>query len=129
MKSKSKLSFTINRAKWRSGGEDDNMTGHGVTELQNKEGYRCCLGFACLAAGFKVDDILRHGEPGSIGDGVLKGKKSVLINEEGGNSTFSTEAISINDCMGYTREAREERLIRLGKKHQVEIKFKGKYVI
>lgn len=125
---KPKLSFTINRPKWRSGGSGVNQSGKGITLLENESGYRCCLGFACLAAGFTRKDIEDHSEPGFIKLKRPPNPKKQLLIDSTGNSPFSNHAIEINDDTELTREQREEQLIKLGKQYNIQIKFKGSYV-
>lgn len=45
---KKEYKVVIDRSKWRTGFRSvDNATGLGPTALQNRDGYRCCLGFVC----------------------------------------------------------------------------------
>ena len=56
--------ITIDRSKWRRGG--DTQEDAGETCLLNNEGFMCCLGFIALAEGFDEDEILCAGEPSDM---------------------------------------------------------------
>lgn len=57
--------LTIDRSKWRKGGENFDHV-QGLTKLLNKEGYMCCLGFDALASGIPREVILGRDTPADI---------------------------------------------------------------
>lgn len=104
-----KGTLTINRSKWRTGGQSKkNRTGKGFTELLNTQGYMCCLGFECLRNGLTTDDILQIGSPE---DANNKTKSGLYDKNKRGNTTFANDAIEINDDEN-TTPREKEKLIR-----------------
>ena len=121
-KQKKKLEFTVKLSKWICGGSsvEANGLGEGQTALLNKEGYKCCLGFACGQLGFK-GRLLEEAEPDDLGriiPGLTKRGDDCVI-----NTAFSDKAIIINDDTHTTVEEKQKRLISLGKKHKIKINF------
>lgn len=132
MKKKPVLSFTVKLSKWRCGGHSafaDNKLGIGATFLINPEGYKCCLGFACQAAGFRgrLTDIanpshLKREVKGLSIRNHLKRSHNPLVSDFF-NTEFTNDAIRINDDPSTTIEHKQQKLIELGKQHNIEIKF------
>jgi hypothetical protein len=61
--------LTIERAKWRRGGDTNAaIDAHGPTLLHNQRGLMCCLGFDALACGVPLAVITGIGEPSDIPD-------------------------------------------------------------
>ena len=58
------MNFTIDRSKWRCGGDDGK--GWGETQLLNEEGFMCCLGQCSLQSGLSEEEIYRLGEPAFV---------------------------------------------------------------
>jgi hypothetical protein len=114
-----KIKVTIDRSKWRTGGIYDSATGRGATKLLNNEGYMCCLGFCCKAAGCSDEDIMNVISPAGV----------YRLNFGGSSlrdSRFDCNAMKINDS-NLTREVKEQRLLELFKDSSFEIEFTGEY--
>lgn len=127
---KPKLTFTIDRSKWRCGGDKAKYSkGSGSTNLLNNDGYKCCLGFACLAAGLKEKDILGFGSPRCVLWKIPEAESKIihLADNPFTDSTFSRGAMRINDDPGLNAQEREEQLIQLGRTMQIDISFTGEY--
>ncbi len=120
MKKKPVLKFTVKLSQWRCGGEGRFRLGQGNTLLLSKSGRKCCLGFACLAAGAKR--IFRFTDPEET-DTILPGLTGEDKNGHIRNTAFSTAAIGINDDPDLTLSERKKRLKALGAKHNIQIKF------
>lgn len=106
----------IDRSKWRTGDNGPHKTGSGDTELLNKEGFMCCLGFECLRLQLSEQDILDVGEPCDIKDESERW-------EEEHTSDFAEAAIDINDDSKSTLEEKEKKLIPLFKSEGINISF------
>lgn len=128
MSNLSKFSFTVNRATWRCGDYGINQKGLGVTKLRNQLGYQCCLGFACIAIGFDELDIEGYNTPFGFGEITNNNRDlSYLVTEQQLNSDFTNAAMDINDDDLINDKEREQRLIALGRMHNIEINFIGEY--
>lgn len=115
----------INREKWRYGGDvnDDIL---GFTQLLNTKGKMCCLGFRCHQLGIPLKALKGKATPGNLSNNW---DIPDLIDKRGFNSVLTGAAISINDNAFISNEDREKRLIELFAKHDIIVKFKGKYWI
>jgi len=126
MKKKPILSFTVDTKKWRCGSFAifaDNALGEGTTELLNKEGYKCCLGFACQQAGYKgkLREIMT---PGGLKQPIEGLSYRSDLDNKITHTEFTVHAMRINDSTVTTVEEKKAALIALGKKHNIEVKFK-----
>lgn len=130
-----KTTFTIDRSKWRCGGNIE-PRGKGPTQMLNQEGYMCCLGQIGRQLGCPDDQMLEYGVPCECGayfeyedewgdwhdewkfppewKGILDGK-------------FVSEAIAINDSEEPTDTQRERSLERLAEQYGLRIDFIGDY--
>jgi hypothetical protein len=118
--------FTISRSTWRSGDDGIHKHGNGLTLLQNKEGYCCCLGQIAKQIGFVEKDIAYRGEPCLI----PKLQPCILTRlddyDDGDyyyNSKFSDELMAINDDRYIDIIERERQIIEKAKEFKVTIKF------
>lgn len=117
----------IDRSKWRTGGESPSKTGKGYTQLLNKQGFMCCLGFRCNQMGIPKKDLLGNHIPEH-----LKGLYDIpdLIEEDEGkwsDTAFTQEAININDDESITSTEREKSIKEHFATIGVTVKFVGKY--
>jgi hypothetical protein len=114
----------IDRSKWRTGGGSKHATGQGDTELQNTEGYMCCLGFVCKSHKTKTKGI---SSPGFVGRKIplLTSKRDSWEGYE--NTELSKDAMTINDDYGTTRQEKESKLKKLFK-GKLKLVFKGRSV-
>jgi len=77
-KRRRKMKFTIDRSKWRCGGDvrleksNDNRRGQGFTQLMNDLGFMCCLGQIsvqlCESKGLPIYPIIGEGKPEDVGN-------------------------------------------------------------
>jgi hypothetical protein len=126
-----KTKVTIDRAKWRCGGEcGDFANGKGQTKLLNHEGYMCCLGFITAAANPELN-ILEKGEPDDLKTTVPELTCLSLdfaFSSRGWlNTNLTVAAIAINDSETLTAQEREEQLLELFKNSLYELEFVGEY--
>lgn len=120
--------FVIDRSQWRCGGTNDSGCGFGPTSLLNDHGFMCCLGQIARQLGWGCENIKGCGCPSDV---ILSGKKvnkKILLSGFEEDSEFANVAMTINDDPKITQRTREKRLIALGKKHGLQIKFIGKAV-
>jgi hypothetical protein len=137
-----KIKVTIDRSKWRTGGNYPSATGTGLlTRLLNDEGSMCCLGFCCKAAGCSDKDIRymttpadiyrRNPDYSSLGSTVSFLLFDTFCSEKDGyswvkDSSLVYSAVQINDGT-LPRESKEQRLLELFKDSSFEIEFTGEY--
>lgn len=119
----------IDRSKWRRGGSSNDIL-HGNTQLLNKQGFMCCLGFFCNQSKIPKKAILNVGTPEEI-DIKYRGLIPELVGLDKGfttNSNLAYSAIDINDVDGYHIDTeREIQLIELFKRHNISVKFINEY--
>ena len=118
--------LVIDRSKWARGGEG------GDAALLNRRGNMCCLGFACIAAGFNWDEIF-VADPASLPlnptdlDNFWVSRLVLYDNDEFGDilnhTDLASEAIDINDNINLPEETREAKLIQLFKNRDIELEF------
>lgn len=113
----------IDRDKWRTGNNFHNKTGEGTTQLLNKEGYMCCLGFRCKQMGIPKKDLIHKLSPFSLKD---KWDIPDLL-DKNGITIFCNVAITINDSYYQNRIDREKDLIKSFATKNIIVEFKGKY--
>lgn len=122
--------FTIDRSKWRSGGGlgSLNAIGLGGTSLLNPEGFSCCLGLIAKQCGLLDMHILNKGIPSHIEEQKIEetiSLKPFVVKQPHGpvNTTFSKEAIRINDDLTLNLPEREKKLKELFLKHDIKLVF------
>jgi len=113
----------IDRTKWRTGCFNETRTGLGTTQLLNKEGFMCCLGFRCLQMGIPKQHLMDVSMPCNLSDNWTIPD---LLNLDGYNSDFCDRATNINDNSSST-ESKEVDLIDLFSEKGITVEFKGKY--
>lgn len=123
MSQKQKDYLVINRAKWRTGGDDHPATGKGDTQLLNKQGYMCCLGFRCNQMDVPRKLLLEEGTPGCIRGWDIPD----LIDEDGYNTEFSQIAMELNDSSDMSRITRERKIKAHFKTIGITVEFVGDY--
>lgn len=129
--STAKTKIVIDRSKWRTGARNRNVaTGHGDTLLRNDEGYMCCLGFICRAAGIP-DNKLNIGEPGDIyihdsySQRIEVPDIAVCTDGRYGQTDYADAAIMINDNEEYSLQEKEARLQKVFAPSCYELEFVG----
>lgn len=114
--------FTVQLSKWRCGGNTGAYRlGEGETQLENLEGFACCLGFASKQLGPPGIEIICKAAPHLLNQtiaGLSIDEHSVRV-----PTAFSIGAMKINDDIYTTVEEKQELLIDLGKEHNIEINF------
>lgn len=129
--------LTIDRSKWRTGGNNEHQTGRGETLLLNEFGHMCCLGFYCLQSGIYENRLKGAAAPYNL-DYVLKDNDvdmrlvlSGFEDEDGDyileNTKFTDEAIAINDKQDIDSETREHQITEHFARFGVEVVFVGEY--
>lgn len=122
-----KIKVTIDRSKWRTGCFREGIaTGQGYTKLLNKEGFMCCLGFVCEAAGVHSDDLLQVENPYELGVDVPE-LTEWLHGHVYDDSELSLSAIEINDDPDLRASEKEQKLLELFKDSPYELEFVGEY--
>jgi hypothetical protein len=137
---KRKIKVTIDRSKWRTGLNSTNQTGEGRTELLNKEGYMCCLGFCMAASKVAKKNLLDASAPsGCLNQFAIDPNKAMrssgvrALTEKSPtspifkNSEFAFDAMKINDSVRSTPKQKEEAILELFKDSVFDIKFTGEY--
>jgi hypothetical protein len=129
-----KIKVVIDRAKWRTGRNSENATGSGYTQLLNQEGYMCCLGFCCKAAGVESKDLLDVHTPErlsrvrkiDISNTGLTGPSN-FGSDNLVNSRLARDAMHINDHSCSTPALKEQQILEVFKNSNFEIEFTGEY--
>lgn len=134
-----KIKVVIDRAKWRTGQNGFNATGEGKTMLLNPDGYMCCLGFCCKAAGVPDAGLIDRPRPDAVSESLkekLSGMSVLLeplaatINTPNFHlkcSSFAWDAMEINDCEDTKPEEKEQQILEFFKNSNFDIEFTGKY--
>lgn len=99
--------FTIVEKKWARGGKN------GASRLENEDGFRCCLGFLCLAAGAK--SVEGFAMPGGLSKKNPKIRRELptLVLENGETSKSAWEIARINDNRSISDSKRKLQLAPL----------------
>jgi len=121
----------IDRSKWRTGSEKPSATGKGPTLLLNDEGFMCCLGFFCINKGLTRQLIRGTGEPSDIPMCIDKLVDVINYDDDSpdfSNTSFTLDAMEINDADTISREEREKKLTELFSKEGITLEFVGEYV-
>lgn len=125
----SKIPVIIDRARWRSGDNGQYMTGAGNTELLNKAGCMCCLGFIASTVCPNLC-ILSVSDPSMVGASIPELNKPVPCSDgsvDYVHTPLADKAIEINDDPGLPTLDREELLTELFKDSMYTLVFAGKY--
>jgi hypothetical protein len=122
MPKKYKATFTVDRAKWVSGG-DEHAVGKGKSALVNKNGFRCCLGFVANQCGVRLKDMLNVPMPYFINKPTTR----MLEVFPEGNYALQDKAAEINDSRSPVK-TRERKLVKLFARYGYLLNFKGKCV-
>lgn len=118
----------IDRSKWRTGEGSFSETGKGDTQLLNKQGFMCCLGFRCNQMGIPKKDLLNKGTPEALAD-LYNIADLIEGDEDGwGNTKFAKEAVHLNDSIRLTSKEREKAIEEHFATIDITVQFKGKYV-
>ena len=107
--------------------ERDNwLRGEGASYLRDHDGRMCCIGFACLAAGMKEEDIVGHmmviSDCLEMGD-VPEVLKATLMEDNGSASEEADELYVTNDNRSISDSQRETMLKDYGKAAGIEFEF------
>lgn len=118
------MKVIVDRTRWYRGQGGD------ASRLQRQsDGRKCCLGFACLSAGFIEKEILDIGTPEEIADGNSDLMKRFCSLEHVESSNFwknqlvVTKMVNVNDLIGIDDESREAQLIALGAQIDIQFEF------
>lgn len=115
------LTVRVDRKKW--------MRGRGAWwgKLLDRNGFRCCIGFACKAAGASDNGIFDTSVVALLRDAVRKSLRgSPIVHRKNDCQTpWLGRAYGINDAETITDAEREAKLIALGLENGVEFIFEG----
>ena len=126
------MKLVIDRKTWRRGPQDEQIKLDDPTALLCKDGAKCCLGFYALQCGLTKEQIYGIGEPGQIpmneDDADSYWLKLVKFYDDDytsglANTSLAAEAMDINDDPNLTEEEREQKLIKIFSKKDIEVKF------
>lgn len=130
------MKFTVNRSKWRCGSNGEHSHGEGDTELLNKEGFQCCLGFVCEQLGVPRENLLGVDLPCNAPSVYTHEQvDEILLSEQkhfDESETFTTyadlesHAVAINDSL-LPRKEKEAKLISLFAVFGHKLEFIGEY--
>jgi len=115
----------INRSKWRTGDHGENATGKGMTQLINKQGYKCCLGFIAQQAGPR-QALTDKCEPNGCQRPIV-GLTCIDEYNDFDNSELANDAMSVNDDEDTTPRQKEKKLRTLFKDSPYQLVFEGEY--
>lgn len=117
----------IDRSKWICESPSPDRCDLGTIALRNTKGYRCCLGFACEAAGLPRESLIGNSNPystNSVIEGLtipVPGTAAVM------DTLLAAKAIIINDDPEKTQPTKEKELRELFKSFGYQLVFKGSY--
>jgi hypothetical protein len=103
--------LVLDYSKWRCGGDGENKLGEGPVALCNSLGFMCCLGQWSLQIGADENAIMDKGEPQEAS--IVNPLLTIYDGECLHASTFSSEAIGINDDDTTTPEYKINKLREL----------------
>lgn len=118
-------SFTIDRSEWVTGRNLDERKN--PSQLLNFNKKKCCVGFACLAAGLSEEEI--DGVEAPMGTWKVKGLSGFDKLGNWKHEGIAPEIYLVNDDSGLTDQEREEDVRDLFAKIGVEVKFVGEYSV
>jgi hypothetical protein len=125
--------LVIDRSKWRTGASGNSNTGVGSTSLLNDQGYMCCLGFFCLSAGLKENDVRGAGTPrDAIFDHNINLMPIAESNSDDDDGIyidthFCDGAVNINDSETIDSKTREIEIKNHFATVGIEVEFIGEY--
>jgi len=121
------MKFTIDRSKWRCGGNGlTTKRGLSGTELQNSAGFMCCLGQVSVQLG--CTNIVGIGEPCDIPVEDRVKLVDVLVTPCLSDTHLVNKAIDINDSERYDDATRESLLTLAFRENGHDVEFVGEYV-
>lgn len=133
MTKQEKKTVVIDRARWLTGRYDRNSS-VGPTYLLNSKGMMCCLGFALnQVCGVPKKDLRSKPMPRhliverNLEPFAWTSKRDWEQQYARCDSTLTWDASSINDDDSFTDAEREEKLIKLFAKEDIELSFTGRY--
>ena len=106
MAGRKRKTFVIKRSLWRRGGDGEAKKGFGNTQLLNKQGLMCCLGFEALGCGLTEEMIFERSGPVSVLPCDIPKSYYRRSNSKKGGAAI-LEAIMANDNNGLTEPERE----------------------
>jgi hypothetical protein len=116
--------LTLDYSKWRCGKDGDKSMGKGYTNLENDEGFQCCLGQFALQLGANEEYIRNYGTPAAIRQHIPllnKPDDYRFFSFSFKNTDFSKDAMVINDNENTTPEQKIELLTALCLANDIEL--------
>lgn len=115
-----KKTIVVDRQTWAFG--DASTSVRGYTQLLNRLGNQCCLGFLCEQCGIARDRLRGISLPQQ-----LSFRGTLLENRRAELDPFFKDAVLINDDEDLRREDREQQLQELFAKYGFELVFRNQY--
>ena len=111
--------LTIKRSEWLT---PETWQADKCSFLVDARGFKCCLGFACIALGQYKNSIVEECYPSDV---CTETNQFANFHQDGSctNTEFSQLAMSINDNDKITREQRESALVDLFDTHGINLTF------
>jgi hypothetical protein len=113
------LDVVVKRSEW--------LRGNGNGLLINRSGQKCCLGFACIAAGENPGNMLNHGTPNDLLDEISAPQHLLRFlkwDDEGSlDNDVTNELVHINDDELASDEERERSIATLGRSIDINFTF------
>lgn len=124
--------FIVDRASWKNSHTFPGTATQLLTESKDSPNTMCCLGFVCNQLDVPKEDLLNCLTPGSLRDKwtipYLMEKISMMGEDKWIDTELSDKAMEINDYDHIAPKDKEKLLKELFAKHNLGIKFIGKYV-
>lgn len=125
--------FIVDRALWKNSHTFPGTSSELLTQTEDGLQTMCCLGFVCNQLGIPKQDLLYRSTPLCL-EGrwtipyLIMEKRSKMGEDYWTDSELSDDAIQINDDNSIAPKDKEKKLKELFAKHNLGIKFIGKYV-
>lgn len=111
------MKFNVKRSEW--------LRGEGSREsyLLRPDGMKCCVGFFCLAAGCKPEEIEDDKEVRARHTGISSVEREIFVCLDGIRTYWASVVYDTNDLKNLSDKAREAKLIALFAQKGHEITF------
>jgi hypothetical protein len=128
MPKKKPLEVEVKRETWLTG--EYIVALGGSSQLLNGEGFMCCFGFVCRAAGIPASAIAGQSTPLDVADSQGHERKLTgvgLLKHDFRHTDEASKAMDINDRKAIERKPRERAIKRLLSKIGISVHFTGRY--
>ncbi len=115
--------LVIDRKKWVRCTGEDVMGRYGFSNLLNKRGSMCCLGFACLKVGLTKEVIRGHSSPNTNTIRNLLNSKTTKLSELLKSIDVTNQLIEINDNFKTDDAYKEKEIKRIFRENGLRVRF------